>query len=204
MAFAAWRLDAGRLASKLRWLNRSFVDMKIAAVIYQPGQAKLLDDLFRDVAAALAARGIVLAGTVQRNEASQANACASMMLQDLVSSRVFDISVPAAFKTEACSLDPAALEDVAGCVAATLGPGIGLVIVNRFGKQEASGCGLRSVIEQAVSDGIPVLTALCATHLDHWRAFAGDDWSRLDLSQDSILSWVAEQVALPVRVLQPV
>lgn len=178
--------------------------MKIAAVIYPPGQAKVLDDLLCDVAAALRARGVTLAGTVQRNEATDGNACASMRLQDLMSSRVFDISVPAALKTEACSLDPAALEDVAGCVAATLGPGIGLVIVNRFGKQEVSGCGLRSVIEQAVSGGIPVLTALCATHLDHWTSFAGDDWSRLDLSPDSILSWAAGQVEFPVAMLQPV
>ena len=177
--------------------------MKIAAVIYPPGQAKVLDDLFCEVAATLRARGVGLAGTIQRNEATDGNACASMMLQDLVSSRVFDISVPAAFKTEACSLDPAALEDVAGCVAATLGPGIGLVIVNRFGKQEVLGCGLRSVIEQAVSGGIPVLTALCATHLDHWTSFAGDDWSRLDLCKDSILAWAADHAISRVLHLSP-
>lgn len=175
--------------------------MNVAAVLYPPGQAKALDDLFCEVAAALRARGVTLAGTIQRNEASDDNACASMRLQDLVSSRVFDISVPAALKTDACSLDPAALEDVAGCVAATLGPAIGLVIVNRFGKQESLGCGLRSVIEQAVSDGLPVLTALCTTHLEPWTAFAGDDWSRLDLNRESILSWAADRVSS--RELQP-
>lgn len=168
--------------------------MKIAAVIYPPGQAKALDTLFCAAAEALRARGIALAGTIQRNTATAGNACANMMLQDLVSSVVFDISVPAELKTQSCSLDPAALEDAAGRVAATLGPGISLVIVNRFGKQEVLGCGLRSVIEQAVSDGIPVLTALCETHLEEWIAFAGDDWSRLDLSKDSVLTW-AEHAA---------
>ena len=175
--------------------------MQIAAVIYQRGEAKDLDALFCDVAAALEARGIALAGTIQRNTATAGNACANMMLHDLVSSTVFDISVPAELKTQSCSLDPAALEDAAGRVAATLGPGIELVIVNRFGKQEVLGCGLRSVIEQAVSAGIPVLTALCETHLAQWIAFAGDDWLKLDLSKDCILSWATGHAAS--RALQP-
>lgn len=176
--------------------------MQIAAVIYQPGQAKNLDAIFCDAAEALRARGIAIAGTIQRNTAKAGNACANMMLQDLVSFAVFDISVPAVLKAQSCSLDPAALEDVAGHVAATLGPGIELVIVNRFGKQEVAGGGLRSVIEQAVSGGIPVLTALCETYLADWNAFAGDDWLRLDLSKDSILSWAANHAA--AKALHPV
>ncbi len=175
--------------------------MNIAAVIYPPGQAQALDAVFCDVAAALRARGIVLAGTIQRNTATAGNACANMMLQDLVSSIIFNISVPAEHKTESCSLDPAALEDVAGRVAATLGPAIELVIVNRFGKQEVAGCGLRSVIEQAVAGDIPLLTALCETHLAEWEAFAGSDWARLELSEDSILGWATDHAAS--QALQP-
>lgn len=163
--------------------------MKIAAVVYEPGQAKALDALFCDVASALRASGITLAGTVQRNTATAGNACANMMLEDLVTARVFDISVPAALKTESCSLDPAALEDAAGQVAATLGPDTGLVIVNRFGKQEVLACGLRSVMEQAVAEDIPVLTALCRTHLQSWTEFAGSEWSALALDREAVLSW---------------
>lgn len=169
--------------------------MKVAAVVYEPGEAKSLDDLLRAVAAEMMARGIRIAGTIQRNEAGPGNACAHMVLEDLVSSRAFDISVPAPTKTPACSLDPAALEDVAGHVTATLDATIEFVMVNRYGKQEVLACGLRSVIEQAVAEEIPVLTALCRTHLENWSAFVGDEWTQLPMDRLAILEWCSSVVS---------
>jgi hypothetical protein len=163
--------------------------MQIAVVVYEPGEAKALDDLFCEVAGVMVARGLRLAGTIQLNRAADGNASASMVLKDIVSSRAFDISVPAPVKAQSCSLDPAALEDVAGHVGAGIDATIDLVLINRFGKQEALGYGLRSVIEQTVSEEIPLLTALCSTHLESWTSFAGDDWIRLNLEKGAILSW---------------
>lgn len=174
--------------------------MQIAAAVYEPGDAKALDDLFCQIAAELIARGVRLAGTVQHNKAANANSCARMSLHDLVSSRTFDISVPASAKMTACSLDPAALEDVAGHVSASIGPGTDLVLINRFGKQEVLGCGLRSAIEQAAVLELPLLTALCSTHLESWEAFAGDDWTRLTLDKGAILHWCHQVTPLNGRL----
>ena len=48
-----------------------------------------------------------------------------------------------------------------------------LLIVNKFGKIEADGGGLREAIAEAVDLGIPVLVGVPARNLDRWRAFAG-------------------------------
>lgn len=167
--------------------------MKLAAIVYEPGDAKAIDALLVKLAAALKARGWRIAGAIQHNDTG--NACANMVLEDIASGRNFDISVPGEKKRDSCSLDPAALEDVAGQVAATLDPRTDLVIVNRFGKQEVLGNGLRSVIESAIAADLPVLTALCATHLESWNGFTGESDERLPATLAGVLDWCASLLA---------
>lgn len=163
--------------------------MKLAAVVYDPGEAKAIDALFCGIAEALKAEGYRLAGAVQRNESRSGNACAHMVLEDIASGRAFDISVPGEKKSAACSLDPAALEDVAGHVAATLDGAVDLVLINRFGKQEVLGHGLRAVIETAIAAELPVLVALCNAHRESFDAFAGGDAEVLTPDARTLLDW---------------
>jgi hypothetical protein len=167
--------------------------MKLAAVVYEPGEAKAVDALFVKLAACLKADGRRVAGAVQYND--MGNACANMVLEDIATGRTFDISVPGEKKRDSCSLDPTALEDVAGQVAATLETAPDLVIVNRFGKQEVLGNGLRSVIESAIGAGLPVLTALCVTHVESWNGFTGESDERLTASLPGLLEWCTSVLA---------
>ena len=59
-------------------------------------------------------------------------------------------------------------------VAAALDRSADFLILNKFGKTEAEGGGLRDLIVQAVERGVPVLVAVPYRNLDNWRAFAGD------------------------------
>lgn len=163
--------------------------MKLATVTYEPGDAKTIDDLLRDLATALKSRGLRVAGAVQRNDVTATNACANMVIEDIKTGRAFDISVPGEKKVDTCSLDPAALEDAAGYVAATLDDATDLVIINRFGKQEALGNGFRSVVEQAIGAEKPVLIALCSTHRSLWDEFSGGHDERLAAHSANLLQW---------------
>lgn len=163
--------------------------MKLGAIVYEAGDAKAIDALFVSLRAQLKARGCRLAGAVQHNDIGSANACAHMVLEDIVTGRSFDISVPGDKKSDACSLDPAALEDVAGHLASTLHSDIDLVIINRFGKQEALGNGLRSVVESAIAQELPVITALCSVHLASWNAFTGGEDERLPADPEALVAW---------------
>lgn len=48
------------------------------------------------------------------------------------------------------------------------------VIINKFGKAEAGGGGLRGEIAEAICKGLPLLTAVSTSNLDAWNAFMGD------------------------------
>jgi len=167
--------------------------MKLAAVIYEPGTGHAVDTLLCDVAIKLEAIGVRVAGAVQRNSVG-AESCCQMLLEDIASKTVLDISLEQP-GGDGCRLDPAALEDAAGLVAAYLGPDTDLMIVNRFGKQEISGQGFRSAIEAAVAEEIPVIVALNAAHLEPWRAFTENAAVVLTPTFSDVMQWCASNVS---------
>ena len=65
-----------------------------------------------------------------------------------------------------------------------------LLIVNKFGKIEADGGGMRGAIAQAVELGIPVLVGVPARNLDRWRAFAGPLAVELPAEPAAITGWL--------------
>ena len=122
--------------------------MKIAAIGYVHGQGDAVDALLCEVAAALKAEGVKLAGAVQWNVERVGRSRCDMLLEDLATGRRIDASDINRAST-GCRLDAWALEDAAGLVASSIMPGVGLVIMNRFGKQEVAGQGFRAAIEAA-------------------------------------------------------
>jgi Protein of unknown function (DUF2478) len=71
-------------------------------------------------------------------------------------------------------------------------------VVNKFGKIEADGGGLREAIADAVCLGIPVLVGVPMRNLDRWRAFAGSLSVELPADAAAISDWLESQ-GLPVR-----
>ena len=67
-------------------------------------------------------------------------------------------------------------------------------MLNRFGKAEAEGHGLRSVFARAIDAGIPVLTAVRAPYGEAWAQFHGG--LAVDLSTDieCTLDWCKDAV----------
>ncbi len=49
-----------------------------------------------------------------------------------------------------------------------------LLIINRFGKTEAAGGGVRPLIVDAVDHGVPLLIAVPLRNVISWHAFIGD------------------------------
>lgn len=96
--------------------------------------------------------------------------------------------------SEGCRLNPAVLEEAAGLVQGSLDAGADLLIVNKFGKHEASGRGFRQVIGSALSRGIPVLTGVNAINRSAFHAFAGEFAMALDPDLTSLINWVQRQV----------
>ena len=154
--------------------------------IVAPGAA---DALLTEVARRLHQEGWPLSGAVQANpEHAQGGKC-HMDLHVLASGEVIRISQDLGALSRGCRLDPAGLASAVGLAEASLERAPRLVIVNKFGKQEVDGQGFRPMIGRALSDGIPVLTAVGPANLPRFLAFAGDLAEEVAAETGALVDW---------------
>lgn len=159
---------------------------------YVPGGGRgATDALLARVAAALGARGLRLAGAVQLNRERPGAARCEMELHVLAGACRVPISQSLGALSRGCRLDPGGLERAVGLVEASLRSGEwpDLLIVNKFGKQEAEGRGFRPVIGSAVAEGLPVLTAVAPGQHEAFVRFAGGLAEPLPPEFDAVLGW---------------
>jgi hypothetical protein len=71
---------------------------------------------------------------------------------------------------------------------------IELLILNKFGKAEAEGGGLRSAFERAIESGIPVVTAVRPPYTEAWSHFHGRLAVDLAPDLDAVLAWCRDAV----------
>lgn len=164
-------------------------NLTIAAIVYPEGDGVAVDATLAAVALSLRRRGLRIAGAVQHNTEESDRCRCDMLLEDLASGRIIDISEKRGPQSSGCRLDSFALEEVVGLVGTSLTSSPDVVIINRFGKREADGRGFRPVIEDALGREIPVLVAVGEGQLSAWQAFAAGLDQRLDLDTEAITVW---------------
>ncbi|KDB01736.1 hypothetical protein U879_20675 [Defluviimonas sp. 20V17] len=164
----------------------------MAAVLCPHGVAA--DALLDRVARVLRSEGYRIAGLVQRSVASDGGARALLHVADLSSGALLRITQDLGEGARGCRLDPGALAAAAGALMARLDVAADTVpdalILNRFGKAEAEGKGLRGVAEQACLRGIPVLAALRPGHRADWEEFSGGAAVILPPDEARVLTWL--------------
>jgi hypothetical protein len=137
-------------------------------------------------------RGIPLAGVIQLEPADMADRhpC-DLLLKNLATGEVTAIAEHRGKEARGCRLDIALLTEVAEAVVEGLhADRPRLLVVNKFGKIEADGGGLRRAIAEAVDLGIPVLIGVPARNLGRWRAFAGSFAVELPAESWAIVEWL--------------
>jgi hypothetical protein len=65
-----------------------------------------------------------------------------------------------------------------------------LVVINRFGRAESLGRGLRCSIDSALSAEVPVLTAVREPYIDAWLKFSGDLGMLLEPRSSDVFTWL--------------
>lgn len=167
--------------------------MKLAYTM-APGRGDT-DLILSKLAKMLAARGLRCCGTVQINsERPDAGPC-DMDVQVLPDGPILRISQDLGSASRGCRLDPAALETSVGLVSASMVQGADLLIVNKFGKHEAEGRGFRTMIAEALSNGIPVLVGLNILNLSAFEKFS--EGMAVSVAPDcgKLEDWVLDNVA---------
>lgn len=157
----------------------------LAAIVYAQGFA--IDALMLGIADALRRGGVHVRGVVQENAGR--GPCADMTVVDLASGERFAISQELGAGARGCRLDPRGLAEVAARTDAAMGGDFDLLLLNKFGRAEAEGDGLRSVLAGAVAAGIPVLTSVRAPYLESWAAFHGGLAAELPPRLDAAVAW---------------
>lgn len=147
------------------------------------------DQLLSSVAAHLLDCGAKLAGVVQTNtECADGSKC-DMDVRVLPDGETIRISQSLGAQSRGCRLDPAALEQAVGQVAASMAEAPELLIINKFGKHEGDGRGFRPLIAEAIAQDVPVLIGVNGLNMDRFNAFTGGEAEQLTADTDSIVAW---------------
>ena len=166
--------------------------MHLAYVMTQDRGAT--DRLLSELAERLTEQGTALAGIVQTNTECYDNALCDMDVRVLPNGDTIRISQSLGPESRGCRLDPAALEQavaqVTGSLHAEKLPE--LLIVNKFGKHEADGRGMRPLIGEALSQGIPVISGVNRLNVEPFQEFADGMAIAVEPTIEAMLAWVAE------------
>lgn len=152
------------------------------------------DGTLRSVAATLRAQGHRLAGVLPEPCTTPDRHACDMDLIDLASGARLHISQNLGLHSTGCRLDGAAIEAAAmavtkGLAAARHTPD--LMLINRFGKQEATGHGFHSVIVAALDRRLPVLVGVNDINRPAFETFAAGLAVELPDSPRAVLGWIA-------------
>ncbi|HRJ70477.1 MAG TPA: DUF2478 domain-containing protein [Beijerinckiaceae bacterium] len=170
----------------------------IGAIVYPEGIYP--DRMMTEIAHTLSAAGTRLAGVVQHNTCPPGRSRCDMLLEDLRTGAIIRISEDRGEQSRGCRINPQGLAEASASVAAALAGDLPeLLIINKFGKMEAEGDGLRDLIAQAIGQDVPVLIGVPQRNLDAWRAFAGSFADELPPMQHAVRAWLQGRGLLPLE-----
>ena len=157
------------------------------------------DRLLTALADRLAARGIRTAGIVQTNTECYDNKLCDMDVRVLPEGETIRISQSLGEGARGCRLNPSALERAVGQVTGALAasPAPQVLIVNKFGKHEADGRGMRPVIGEALAMGVPVITGVNRMNVSAFDGFAEGLAEEAEADLEALVAWVEVAIAAP-------
>jgi nucleoside-triphosphatase THEP1 len=165
----------------------------VAAIVYD--NEAYPDALFRQIVGACRGAEIAIAGVLQHLAFKGADRRCDVVLEDLSSGHRTQLFENRGSEARGCRLDGAALAEVTARIerslaadGATVQPC--LLVLNKFGKMEAEGEGMRGLIARALEAEIPVIIGVPARNLEAWREFAGDFSLELPADLAGVLRWL--------------
>jgi hypothetical protein len=155
-------------------------DYPITAIVYGDGPA--FETFLKAATAALSKDGKRLAGLIQESRPRSERRKCDIYLRDLATGEVHGVSEDRGPHATGCLLDTDRLLRAGQAAEAGLSAETDLLVICKFGKTEAAGGGLRSLLAAALDLAVPVLIGVPRVNLEPFRAFAGDTARELDLA----------------------
>jgi hypothetical protein len=112
-----------------------------------------------------------------------------MYVKDLLGGDEIKISVDRGNEARGCRLDPDAFARIDAWIERAVLERVDLLIINKFGKEEAHGRGLRPVIAEALIAEIPLVIGVSKRNLCDFLTFVGDSATHLRPDIEAITAW---------------
>jgi nucleoside-triphosphatase THEP1 len=160
---------------------------RIGVVVYDDGLVG--DALIARCAAGLAASGYRLGGIVQSNAHRRGRRRCDMYVKDLMGGDEIKISLDRGNEARGCRLDPDAFARIGAWIERAALERVDLLIINKFGKEEARGRGLRPVIAEALIAEIPLMIGVSTQNLCDFLTFVGDSATHLTPDIEAMTAW---------------
>lgn len=154
------------------WLQLLDPDRPITAIVYADGAA--FESFLEAATEAMAEDGVRLAGLIHQSRPAAARRKCDLYVKDLATGEIRGISDDRGPEARGCMLNTDSLLRAGETARRGLSPESDLLVLCKFGKTEAAGGGLRSLVSAALDLSVPVLIGVPAVNLDAFRAFAGD------------------------------
>jgi nucleoside-triphosphatase THEP1 len=148
-----------------------------------------VDGVIRRAIDILRGRGLSVGGVVQCFGPSRPSGKRTMLVQDIETGELVPIDQDLGPGALTCTLDPEGLAVASVILRRAIAAPVDVVVVNRFGKLEAAGEGLRADVAEALCAGLPVLIAVKDSLLPEWRAFIGEDVHLLPPDAELVAEW---------------
>ena len=163
-------------------------DRAVAAIVY--ADEVYPDAVFKTLVQRGRALGLTLAGVLQHQAFVGGDRRCDVILEDLASGHRTALFENRGAGARGCRLDEAALAEATARVEGSFEQAPHLLVLNKFGKVECDGGGLRDLIASAIDRGIPVIIGVPERNLDAWRSFAGDFSCELPDDAGRIAAWL--------------
>src|SRR3954453_14209122 len=174
---------------------------QVGVVIYDDGL--VADALIARCAAGLAASGYRLGGVVQSNAHCRGRRRCDMYVKDLLGGDEIKISSDRGNEARGCRLDPDAFARIDAWVERAVLEHVDLLVINKFGREEANGRGLRTVLAEALIAEIPLLIGISPQNLSDFLTFVGDSATRLEPDIAAITAWCRNAIERRTQQFQP-
>ena len=170
-------------------MNNAPAPPPILAIVYSDGLAA--DQFISDLGYRIRDAGIAVAGIVQHNKFIRDRTKCNMEVEELGSETVLQLSEDRGKEARGCRLDRGALSEAAALLSASLENGPEIVILNKFGKLEAEGRGLRDALADAVQLGMPIVVGVPYRNIEQWRNFAEGLAEECPINSSRLHEWLS-------------
>lgn len=143
----------------------------ITAIVYS--DSTVAAGVLARTATAAHTAGLTVAGLIQHDEQREGRCRCDMILECVSTGERHRLSEDRGPEARGCRLDASVLAAAMAQVAADIEEPCDLVVLNKFGKSEAEGAGLRPLIGEALARGLTIVIAVPWRNIEGWREFAG-------------------------------